>query len=465
MIESVRTWRLLHSMRAGSRRSPEDLARLQGRLLRATVAHAYERIPFYRRSWDEAGLDPGDVTGVEDIDRLPPITRITVREAAERNDLVARDVDPDRATGFHTSGSSGPPFRVPRTAVEQRLWRAGGLRIWLEHGYRWRDATAWISAEPGPTHPLQRLGISRTAWIPPALPIDDQIGRLLAAGPDVIAGTPTELRRICEALDGDGWTIKRPRIVFHEGEPLDPGTDRLIERTFGVSPVGFYGLSEVGYVAWQCERLEGFHVSAETCLVELIRDGRPARPGELGRIVVTDLRGRAMPLIRYDTGDLAVAGEAPCACGRSPGLIASIEGRARDAIILEDGRVLAQRAIVNHLSGALPPTRYRLHQETPGRFLLHLDRGTEEDGAVRLLRELFGDVEIHPVEGLPPAPGAPEKSQPVSSALPSAIVGGTGDGVAPSDPPRAVLGDDVVARSHREGHDRQRDVLPAPRGE
>jgi phenylacetate-CoA ligase len=267
---------------------------------------------------------------------------------------------------------------------------------------------------------LQRLGISKSTWISTRSGIAQQLAAFGAAGADVVVGMPSVLRRMCGAIEAAGARFTRPRIVFCHGEVLDSGTRAQIERVLGVIPIDLYGLTEVGFVAWQCERRGALHISADTCLAEVRRGGRTAQPGELGALVVTDLRGRSMPMIRYDTGDLAVAMAGSCPCGRSLPVIGSIEGRARCAVTLADGRVLTARTIVDHLAGTLPPDRYRLHKETATRFRFHLDRGvaSNADRSMRRLSELLGGAEIHLVDDLPPAANGTQKSHPVSSAIP-----------------------------------------------
>lgn len=416
MIETLRTWRLLRSLRRGARGSRDSHAGLQARLLRAAIRHAHERVPLYRRMWDEAGVDPGAVRGPEDLRRLPPLSAGAAREAIERGELVARGVDPSSLPAFPTSGSSGRPLWVARGPTEQRVWRASALRIWFEHGYRWSQITAQLDPHPGPPHPLQRIGVSRTAWVSTELDVEQQVELLRRSRADVVVGTPSALRRVARSVAAAGGEIARPRVVFAHGEVLDAGSSGLIERVLGTAPVGLYGLTELGHLAWQCERREGYHVSADTCLVELIRDGRPAGPGEVGAVIVTDLRGRTNPLVRYETGDLAVAGAGPCACGRTLPLLRSVEGRARDAVRLPDGRLVTTRVLVDHMSGVLPPDRYQLRQEAPALFRLHVDAPGWSD-AESHVRALLGEVELRPGAGLPAAAGSRDKSQPLACAL------------------------------------------------
>jgi phenylacetate-coenzyme A ligase PaaK-like adenylate-forming protein len=277
--------------------------------------------------------------------------------------------------------------------------------------------TVHLDPHPGPPHPLQHLGLSRTRWISTGLPPAEQAREVAAARADVLVGTPTVLRRLAAgARTGPGAV--RPRIVFCHGEVLDAGTSARLADAFGVAPVGLYGLTELGYAGWQCERRGAYHVNSGTCLVEVMCDRRPARARELGEVVVTDLRGRTAPLLRCATGDLAVAADEPCQCGRPYPLLGSLEGRARDLIELPGGRRLTSRAIVDHLAGLLEPERYRLRQEEPTRFRLELD-GAPAANAVRHLQRLLGDVEVEAVAGRP-ANERRDKSRPVTSALTAA---------------------------------------------
>ena len=325
MIESARTWLELRSLRRGSFAPPDAIAARRERLLADALAHARAKIPFYRRLWGGTPLELG---------RLPVVTGTQVREALASGELLAEDARP--SASFESTGTTGAPIAVPRGVVEQRRWRTAALRAWFEHGYRWRHSTVHFEAHAGPAHPLQRLGVSRTAWISPELETGEMAERFVAARADAVAATPTVLRRLCGALDGQA---PRPRVVFSQGEVLDRGTAGLVERVLGTAPVDVYGLTEAGYVGWQCERREHLHVNAEVCMVEVLVDGRRAAPGEVGSVVVTDLRGRTAPMIRYDTGDLAFAPEEPCACGRTLPLLGRVAGRAREALAAPGGRM------------------------------------------------------------------------------------------------------------------------------
>jgi len=423
VIDTVRTWFLLRHLRAAVKENPGKVRDLQDGLLRDAVGYAYDRVPFYRRFWDERGFEPRGFRGLQDLGRIPILTSQMVREDSDREGLLASNVDTTRCSYLDTAGSSGsPPLRVWRQALEERVWRATGLCIWFEHGFHWRHVTARFQTRAGPAHALQRLGISRVTWIPTDRAIDEQLAQFREAKADVVVGTPTSLRSIAGVLETSNEEFKPPRILLSQGELLDRETRQTAQRVFGIDPVDVYGQTEVGYIAWQCEQRDGFHVNAATHLVEVLRQGEPASPGELGAIVVTDLRNRTMPFLRYDTGDLAVAATGPCPCGRRLPLLGSIEGRAQRLIVLEDGRIVTPRTIIDSLAGRLRLGEYRLHQQATNRFRLELltQEGTGVSQAILsgTLREILGNVEIS-IEAVKswPADGR-EKTHPISSEVP-----------------------------------------------
>ncbi len=380
MTGIVRTALLLDMLRRGARRPGPALRELQGRLLRAAVTYAHRQVPFYRRVWDAAGLDPASIRSIDDLARLPIIDGALVRAAVASGELVSRAVDVTTCPGFSTSGTSGRPLRVPRGPVEARLWRAAGLRTLLEHGFRGGQRTVQFDAPATGVHPLQRLGLARTTWIPVTLPPDEQLARLIAARADVVIGMPTVLRRCGRAIVERGLKLPRPpRLVVCQGEILDSGSRRAIRHAFGTDPVDVYGLTEVGYVAWQCEERGALHVNADLVAVEIVGDEAAAAPGELGRVVITDLRGRTMPLLRYDTGDLARAFAEPCPCGRTLPALNPIEGRQSRTVTTGRGQRVTTRAIVEALAGILVPDDFRLTPEAGAGFRLQV---TPEAAAV-----------------------------------------------------------------------------------
>jgi phenylacetate-CoA ligase len=397
LIQTALTSLQLRGIRSAVRADPGDLRKLQDRLLRDAVTHAYHHVPFYREFWRERGFDPMGFSGLQDLEEIPILTRRDLHRGLAAGRMLKRDIDLDTCSSLDTSGSSGnPPMRVLRGPLEQRVWRATGLCIWLEHGFHWRFVTARLQTHAGPSHPLQRLGISRVEWIPTNVPVDQQLKRLRSAKAHVVVVTPTAARRLAARMERDGLGLEPPRILFSQGELLDRASRSAIRKAFGVDPLNLYGQTEVGYMAWQCERRAGLHINCATHLVELRERGGPARPEELGRVVVTDLRGRTMPFLRYDTGDLARAASGSCSCGRTLPLLSSIEGRRARSVLSGDGRTVTQREVIDSLADRLTVDDYRLHQEKDGRFRLDLapSVASRRDRVLETLRDVLGRVEV-----------------------------------------------------------------------
>lgn len=399
MIEAFRTAQLLCELRGGVYRDPGILIKRQGVLLRRAVAHACKQVPFYQRFWREAGMDPLQVRSLEDLQTLPVVTSETVRTAVESGELLAQSCGRDPGRSFFTGGSSGRPLQVTRGIVESRLWRTGGLRMQLAHGFRWRDTTVQFDAAPGPPHPLQKLGVAPAVWISNDQTLDERLELLKSTNARVFIGHTTILRRIARALVDNGIRLASPGMVFSMAEILDDDSRATIEAGFGVEPLDVYGMTEIGFIAWQCELRCALHINAELLVVEILReDNKAARPGELGRVVITDLRGRTMPMLRYDTGDLAFAA-APCPCGRTLPVMGPVEGRARHLIRTSDGRVLTQRMVLNGLAGTLRMGEYRLRRKSRQGFVLELTprglaAGMDETEACRRLHALLGDIDL-----------------------------------------------------------------------
>src|SRR5207249_2460748 len=144
--------------------------------------------------------------------------------------------------------------------------------------------------------------------------------------------------------------------VLSTGGTLLPAYREAVESVFGLGVVDYYGAGGEGFhLASQCEERGAYHVHIENSVVEILCEGRPAREGETGEVVVTQLDNRAMPLIRYATQDVAVAApQKMCACGRGLPLLASIQGRVPDIVFAPDGSALVVHfftILFEHLSG------------------------------------------------------------------------------------------------------------------
>jgi phenylacetate-CoA ligase len=187
----------------------------------------------------------------------------------------------------------------------------------------------------------------------------------------------------------------RPKGIISSSMMLLPHERRKIEEVFGTKVTDRYGCEEVGLIASECERHKGMHLNIEHLLIEFVRDdGASAAPGEPGRIVVTDLLNRAMPLIRYQVEDVGVPGRGTCPCGRGLPLMDRVVGRTADFLIRRDGtRIAGVSLIENTLTKLDGIDQMQIVQEDLQHIVLNLVPGSlYDEGHERALREYFAQL-------------------------------------------------------------------------
>lgn len=391
----------LYVLRRNTWLKTSELKKIQGKKLRAIVKHAYENVKFYHQKFDSERIKPNDIKAVEDLRKLPIITKSEVQE--NFNQFVAKDVRIDRCRITHTSGSTGTPLTVIFDNKAQDFIQANELRRFFECGGRFKDKWAlYTGTSPqGPPRSFlfEHLGIfarKRFSDVEDSLPIIE------AFEPDVISGYASLIELAARAIVERGIKIQ-PRIIFSAGELLDRRRRELINSTFQVDTFDWYGSVESGYdVAWECSQHQGYHINIDAAVIEFVRDGENVAVGEEGEIVFTGLFNYAMPLIRFNVEDVGIPSDERCPCGRELPLMKVVGGRAEDYIVLPSGRILSPLTIWDtaafpHLEGV---SRFRIIQEKRDEFtvLLALLEGYDEDVVVQfeegLKRVLKEDVKV-----------------------------------------------------------------------
>ncbi|GIW72008.1 MAG: hypothetical protein KatS3mg102_1550 [Planctomycetota bacterium] len=311
---------------ATERASAAELARLRARRLARLLAHAAAHVPHYRQTFARAGVrSPAEAAALAfapaAFARLPLLGREELRRQARA--LRARDGRRPVRRG-RTSGSSGSPLTVWLDVRALARHRAAKLRArrWLgiAPGERW--VMLWGRDEP--RSPLYRTAVElaenrrvlRLQELEGERP-EAALAKLARFAPALIYGFASGLVRLGELVAACGAPpLPALRAVISTAELL-PATQReRLAAALGVPVAIEYGLTEVQFVAGSCEAA-GLHVAEENVLLEVVRDGQPAPPGELGEIVLTDLHNHAAPLIRYATGDVGALRPEPCPCGRT----------------------------------------------------------------------------------------------------------------------------------------------------
>lgn len=355
---------------------------LQDAKLRRLIRHAYRNVPYYRHMMQDGGLRPEDIRGQDDLGKLPLLSKEDVR----RNlyfDITAENMSKADMLKIATSGSTGEPFVCYADREQLEFRWAATLRAQEWTGYRFGDPTVRL------WH--QTLGLNRSRatkehidaklsnrlHIPVFEMSDDSLRRMVSS---IQSHHPVLIDGYAEALDFLAHYIKSssselqlsPSGVMSSAQTLPESSRRLIESAFGCRVFDKYGSREFSGIAYECDAHDGLHVVAEGYIVEVLKDGRAARPGETGEVVVTDLNNYAMPFLRYRIGDLAVPMDSfPCVCGRDGPKLRSIQGRVQSIIVGENGRYVPGTFFAHALKEYDHILRrYQVVQESPGAIVL-----------------------------------------------------------------------------------------------
>lgn len=405
-VNSPNLFSFSRSLQSGLRltEAPLQAARL-ARLTRI-VEHACKEVPYYRGLFDSVGFKPGQLKRLSDLRFIPVTTRERLQEIP-RDELISRAVRAHRLRVARTSGSTGTPVAVYRTRQESWLRKMLTLRTFLHNGLRWNDRVVTISRQPSGA-PFERLqnwwpvATLRNLWFheqPEAI-----IRELQRLQPTVIYGFASNLAIIADLMLRGGIDDVKPRLLATSSDPLTAGYRRLLARAFHSEPLDLYNCTELGDVAWECQRRQGLHVNADWLCVEVLRAGEPVGPGGTGEVVVTPLYRYAMPLIRYSPGDIATVAQDPCACGVTLPMLSQLEGRSQNVVPLPGGRYFAGFSeIMSHYPEI---KRYQIVQTALDAFTVRIVPGHEFSPQVshriaRVMTERLGNrirVEVSAVD-------------------------------------------------------------------
>jgi phenylacetate-CoA ligase len=337
--------------------APEELEQRAVSRLRALLEHASRHVPHYRDLLARARISPHDIQRVADLARIPVSAKADLRAGFPAR-TTADNVPAHRWQPMMTSGSTGRPFEFywDRAA----LAGLGGTDwFWLQ----WAGTDPWhtriVIASPayfydrvtppgGWRRALNHVVLGeRTERLPAdqlsTADLRALVERVTTRGPYFIRGYPGALARLARRLVEEGAPpASDPRVVVTFAETLTPAAADLIRRGFRSPVVDYYSCWEVPQIAQTCpDNPETLHVNAERVIARVARpDGGNAMPGEIGRVVLTDLANFVMPFINYAPGDYAVAG-GRCPCGRGLPTLARIEGRDSEVIRTLQGREIS----------------------------------------------------------------------------------------------------------------------------
>jgi phenylacetate-CoA ligase len=352
--------------------SQDELRTLQLAKLQSLVTHAHENVPYYRQLYRRLDLHPTDIKCLEDFQALPLLTREDVQQNLES--MVAENVARRTLLLDSTSGSTGEPmqFYAERSFHRMNVANTRRGRAWHGLGQGVKAAWIWGAIRDMPEWSWQqrlRAWLKQERYLNVFNLTEETMGRfhrmLVSWQPELFVGYPSALELFARFVRDSGETGLRPRLIEVTAEQLYGAQRELFGEVFGCPVANHYSSRELGSMAYECEQ-GGLHIAADLRYLEILANGEPAKPHQIGDVVVTSLGQFAMPLIRYVNGDLAVYAGDPCLCGRGLPLLEQIVGRKNECLASEHGRYVYS-GIFGWLFRDVPEiVRYQVYQPDIG---------------------------------------------------------------------------------------------------
>ena len=322
--------------------SIEDMKKLQSERLCEQVKHVYENVEFYRKRMDEIGVKPEDIKGIEDLHKLPFVTKSDLRDCYPDGILAVPIKDCVRI--HSTSGTTGKRVVAFYTKEDIDLWEDCCARALVaagatdedicQVGYGYGLFTGGFGLNGG----SQKVGCL-------TLPMssgntDRQIQFMMDLKSTIICCTPSYAAYIGEALKEQGYKPEDNSLKagIFGAEPWTEEMRREIEASLGIKAYDIYGLTETSGpgVAFECSEQMGMHVNEDHFIPEIIDPdtGEVLPEGAKGELVFTSITKKAFPLLRYRTRDICVLSRKQCSCGRTLIKMAKPMGRSDDMLII-----------------------------------------------------------------------------------------------------------------------------------
>ena len=319
-----------------------ELKALQLERLKKITEYAYNRVPFYKKKFDEAKVKPSDIKTLKDIERLPFTTKTDLRDNYPYG-LLAVPMD-DIVRVHASSGTSGKPTVVAYTRNDLDMWSDCMARLIVAAGGTSRDIVqisfgyGLFTGALGLHQGWEKIGA--TVFPASSGNTERQVMLLKDLRATALVSTPSYALYIAEVMERMG--IKKEELALRIGlfgsEASSPEMHKELQERLGVLPTDNYGLSEIigPGVSGECVFKCGMHINEDHFLCEILKEDilEPVTEGEYGELVITTLTKEGLPMIRYRTKDITNITTEPCKCGRTLARMDKIKGRTDDMLII-----------------------------------------------------------------------------------------------------------------------------------
>jgi len=379
----------------------EDLEKLQEERLKKLVKYVYDRVPFYKKKFDQAGVKPEDIKSLEDISKLPFTTKDDLRDnypyglfAVPMKEIIRIHASSGTTGKMTVVGYTRPDIETWADLIARSITMVGGTREDIIHNaYGYGLFTGGLGIHFG----AEKLGAT-------VIPVSGgnsqrQIKIMQDFGATILTCTPSYALNLAETAKEMGVDLKKMKLKagIFGAEPWSDNMRRDIEKLYGIDAVDIYGLSEIMGPGVACECLEknGLHIFEDHFIPEIIdtKTGKAVPDGEKGELVFTTITKEGIPLIRYRTKDITRIIPGDCACGRTLKKIERLSGRTDDMLIIRGVNVFPSEIemVIMRVEGVEP--HYQIIVTRP-------EHGMDElEVQVEVNEQMFSD-EIKAMESL-----------------------------------------------------------------
>ncbi len=386
---------------------PEELRKIQEKMMRTIVHFAYYNTRFYKEKFKKAGISPSDIRTAEDMEKIPVTTKDEIRKNPKS--LFAAGYNEGNCIVQQTTGSTGKIIPVLHDQEAFSYFNAMGFRTFWDWGYRPWDKMILIRHDKNEKVFLEYLGLLRRYYIPIFTPEEEQIKLIKEINPDVLCAYPSTIKAIMSALKEGNLNQVTLKFINLNSEILTEKVRNQTRKTFNCDVFDEYSTYEVVCIAQECP-LHNFHIDSDSVMVNFLdMNDEEVSCGESGRIVVTSLVNKAMPFIRYDLDDIGVPSDEQCECGRTFPLLQLVEGRRDDFLVLPSGALVSPRKIVPLVEITPGIEEFQIIQETRDQVRILMVKDDtysikEEEKMIKRLKDLFREdltIETEYTEEIP----------------------------------------------------------------
>lgn len=318
----------------------------QEKQLKAMIDFCYENVPYYRNLFDGLKLLPKDIRKIEDLEKLPILTKDIMKQNWE--DFKPVNLNTLRYHDRATGGSTGTPFKFRLSKFDRFLGHANLHRGWGYGEYELGDKMVFLAGSSlgvgtksnfiKTINEVTRNIKLLSSFDMGEMEMKQSVNIINSFKPKFLRGYASSIYFFAKWIEEKNIEIYSTHAVFTTAEKLLPEMREKIESVFNCDVYDAYGLNDGGVAAYECSEHQGLHIDTERSVMEIVNEKGGQLENGKGKILATSLYNYSMPFVRYDTGDLGYIVEDICSCGRGNRVLKEVVGRQQEILETPEGK-------------------------------------------------------------------------------------------------------------------------------